>query len=63
MLMLTLVVLISFVLWCNLFVANTMTAEEMRQDFITGQCVIGIICANIFYAFAWALKGIKKFVK
>lgn len=43
----------------NLVVAKKMTAREMYEDFINGQCTVGMICANIFYALAWFLKGIK----
>lgn len=48
---------------CNLYVAHTMTAEEMKHDFITEQGIVGTICANTFYAFAWLLKAIKAFIK
>ena len=43
----------------NLVVAKKMTAKDMYEDFINGQCTVGMICANIFYAPAWLLKGIK----
>lgn len=43
----------------NLVVAKKMTAKDMYEDFIDGQCTVGMICANIFYAPAWLLKGIK----
>jgi hypothetical protein len=56
-------ILIIIVILCNLYVAHTMTAEEMKFDFISNQGIVGIICANGFYAFAWVLKGIKTFVK
>lgn len=46
----------------NVITSNLMSAKEMRKSFIYGQCTVGMICANIFYAPAWALKGIKAFV-
>lgn len=60
--MLILSVLLGIVLLCNLYVAHTMTAEEMKFEFITNQGIVGKICANIFYAVAWLLKGIKNFI-
>ena len=47
----------------NLYIAHTMTAEQMKNDFITEKGTFGMIITNLFYALAWALKGIKKFVK
>lgn len=55
--------MLGFIIFCNLYVAHTMTTEEMKFDFITDQNIVGKICANGFYALAWALKGIKSFVK
>ena len=43
----------------NIFVITTMTAKEMKRDFIEEQCIFGAIFACIFYAPAWACKGIK----
>lgn len=43
----------------NLVVAKKMTAKNMYYSFIDGQCIVGMICANIFYTPAWFLKGIK----
>lgn len=51
------------IILCNLYVACTMTAEEMKFDFITSQGIVGTICTNGFYALAWVLKGIETFVK
>lgn len=58
-----LILIIGFVVFCNLYVAHTMTSEEMKCDLITEQGIIGTICANAFYALAWALKGVRLFVK
>lgn len=46
----------------NVITSNMMSAKEMRRNFVCGQCMVGMICANIFYAPAWALKGIRAFV-
>lgn len=46
----------------NLITAKRMTARHMHEEFIEGQCVVGKICANIFYAPAWLLKGIRVLV-
>ncbi len=58
-----LMLILGFIIFCNLYVAHTMTAEEMKKDFVTEQGIVGTICANGFYALAWALKGVKSFVK
>ena len=39
--------------------AHLLDAREMKKKFIDGQCVAGKIFANIFYAPAWLLKGIR----
>ena len=54
---------LGFIILCNFYVAHTMTTEEMKTEFITEQGNLGTVLANTFYAFAWMLKGIKKFVK
>lgn len=46
----------------NLVTAKTYSAREMREEFIAGQCTVGVICANIFYAPAWVLKLVRKIV-
>lgn len=46
----------------NLIVAHTHTVKEMREDLIKGQCIAGMIFANIFYAPAWVLKIVRGFV-
>ena len=43
----------------NVYVAREMSAKKMYREFIEGQCLVGAICANIFYAPAWALKFLK----
>lgn len=44
---------------CNLVMAYRNTAHEMYDEIINGQCVVGMICANIFYLPAWVLKGLR----
>lgn len=56
-----LVVMVSYIA-INLITAKRMSAKNMHDEFIEGQCVVGKICANIFYAPAWLLKGIKVLV-
>lgn len=43
----------------NVYVAKEMSAKEMYREFVKGQCLVGKICANIFYAPAWAMKVLK----
>lgn len=52
-------------LWAiiNGYVAHTMSADEMRDEFITGQCNVGRIFANAFYSLAWLLKAVKLLIK
>ena len=46
----------------NCITSRMYSAKEMRYQFITDQCLVGMICANIFYAPAWFLKGLRAFV-
>ncbi len=52
------------VIWAvsNITAIVMMTAREMYEDYIDGQCFIGKICANIFYAPAWFFKGLRLLV-
>lgn len=43
----------------NIVTSKVMSAKEMKEEFITGQCLVGKIAANIFYAPAWLLKALK----
>lgn len=43
----------------NIGTTKTMNVKEMKEEFIDGQCIIGRIAANIFYAPAWITKGLK----
>lgn len=64
MLFLKIISIIALSLWVisNLYVAVTETAEKMREDFVKNQCLVGKICANIFYAPAWVLKMLKAII-
>lgn len=46
----------------NCITSRLYSAKEMRREFICDQCLVGMICANIFYAPAWFLKGLRAFV-
>jgi len=50
-----------FVLYMAFIFATShhLDAREMKKHFIDGQCVVGKIFANVFYAPAWLLKGIR----
>lgn len=41
---------------CNLVTAKLFSAKEMKRNFVDGQCIVGKIFANAFYAPAWAMK-------
>lgn len=43
----------------NIVTSKVMSAKEMKEEFINGQCLVGKIAANIFYAPAWLLKALK----
>lgn len=43
----------------NILVAKCMSAAEMQRRFVDGQNLVGKIATNIFYGFAWLLKGLK----
>lgn len=49
-------------IWCiisNIYIIRVMSAKEMRDEFVKGQCFVGKIFANIFYAPAWICKGLR----
>ena len=56
-------VFIAFWVIANGYVAHTMSATEMRDEFVTGQCNVGRIFANVFYSLAWLLKVVKVLIK
>ena len=43
----------------NILVAKFLTVKEMQHRFVNGQNLVGKIATNIFYGFAWLLKGLK----
>lgn len=43
----------------NIFTALKFSAKQMKEHFIDGNCIVGRIAAAIFYAPAWAIKGVK----
>lgn len=43
----------------NIITSKLMNAKEMKQEFVDGQCTVGRVFANIFYAPAWFLKLIR----
>ena len=47
---------------CNLVMAYRMNAAEMYEEIIVGQCTVGMIFANLFYAPAWVLKALRELV-
>ena len=49
-----------FWLVCNVVVTNTMSIEEMQEDFIAEQNKLGKIFANTFYFPAWIIKKFSK---
>ena len=58
---LTVIAVIVYIL-INCITSRIYNAREMHREFIEGQCLVGMICANIFYAPAWFLKGLRAFV-
>ena len=55
--------LMAFWAFVNGYVGHTMSAAEMRDEFVTGQCTVGLIFANVFYSLAWLLKIVKVLIK
>ena len=51
--------LLMFWVVCNVVVLYQMTAKEMRYDFVTQQHWLFAIFACVFYALAWAVKGLQ----
>lgn len=43
----------------NIFVIKWKSAKQMRDEFVNGQCMVGKIFANAFYAPAWFFKGLR----
>lgn len=53
------IILIIFYIALNLITAKLYSVQEMKRDFIEGQCAVGKIFANAFYFLAWFLKGVR----
>lgn len=45
----------------NLVAAITLDKDQMKEKFITNECLVGRFFVNIFYAPAWMLKGLRIF--
>ena len=43
----------------NIYVTKVMSAQEMVECFVEGQCFVGKFFANIFYAPSWIFKGLR----
>lgn len=56
------IVLIVAYVGFNLVAAKKYNMREMWNAYIADQCVVGMICANIFYAPAWLLKFLRRFI-
>lgn len=49
-------------IFINCVTARFYNIKEMRDSFVHGQCLVGKVFANIFYAPAWLLKGLRLLV-
>ncbi len=47
---------------CNLVMAYKLDAAGMYNELIVGQCTVGMISANLFYAPAWVLKVLREII-
>ncbi len=43
----------------NLYTAKVFSVRQMKENFVDGQCAVGRVFVNIFYAPAWVLKVIR----
>lgn len=43
----------------NVVTSKFLDRHEMKRRYVDGQCVVGKIAVNTFYAPAWLLKGIR----
>lgn len=57
----TMAILVIYVM-VNLITAHRWSAREMKHVFIDGQCLVGIVLTNLFYAPAWSMKFIRAFI-
>lgn len=56
------VILVFTYILINIITAKRQSAKQMYRDFVKGQCLVGKICANVFYAPAWFLKVVRAVV-
>jgi hypothetical protein len=47
----------------NVYEACCKSGREMYDELVANQCLIGRFAANVFYAPAWILKGVKALIK
>lgn len=57
----TVIIIVLYVV-VNLITAHLWSAREMKQDFVDGQCLVGRIFANLFYAPAWVMKFVRALI-
>ena len=55
----TIIILVCLYLAFNVVTAKYLDRHEMKRRYVDGQCVVGKIAVNMFYAPAWLLKGIR----
>lgn len=46
----------------NLYVSKVYSMRQMKENFVDGQCVVGKVFTNMFYAPAWILKVFRALV-
>lgn len=57
----TIIIIVLYVV-VNLITAHLWSAREMKRDFVDGQCLVGRIFANLFYAPAWVMKFVRALI-
>lgn len=53
------IVLVVAYIVMNLITAKMYNVQEMKGKFIEGQCLVGMVAANIVYSPAWLLKCVR----
>lgn len=56
------IILIGLYVVINAITAYLWNAREMKRAFVEGQCFIGAVFTNLFYAPAWLLKLIRAII-
>ena len=54
-----LIMLVALYFVMNFVTAKIYNSQEMKRMYIDGQCTVGMICTNAFYAPAWILKFLR----